>query len=294
MTQESIPTNFYFSKVEYVEDTQAGLRIKAKIPSVDLFDDPLNEDWPWAFPLLPKHLHINPKVGECVIIILEDPKAPKGNRFFIGPIIAQQYLLEYDPYHFSSRNMFQGTMGEPLQNPDMDPENEGTVPDRDDIVLQGRENTDLVLKSNEVRLRCGFKKDPNNRKIVERLHYNRKNPAYIQMRYQKMKDEKKKDFSSLINIVADRINLLSHDSPTYFKLADKKQLISDEELQNVFQNAHPLPYGDVLVDFLYGLVRIFTTHTHPFPMDPPVCVESDRKLLETNLDEMLSKSIKIN
>lgn len=286
--------NLYFTKVEYVEDSQAGLRIKVRIPSVDLYDDPLNEDWPWAFPLLPKHLHINPKVGESVLVILEDPQAPKGNRFFIGPIISQQYLLEYDPYNFSSRNMFQGTIGQPLPNPDMDPENEGTVPDREDIAIQGRENTDLVLKNNEIRLRCGFKKDPKNKKVVERLHYNRKNPAYIQMRYQKMKDQNKKDFASLINIVADRINLLSHDSPTYFKLADRKQLISDEELQKVFENAHPLPYGDVLVDFLYGLVRIFTTHTHPFPMDPPVCVEADRKLLETDLDEMLSKSIKIN
>ena len=286
--------NIYFLKVEYVEDSQAGLRIKVKIPTIDTYEDPLNEDWPWAFPLLPKHLHINPKVGECVLVILENPDAPKGNRFFVGPVISQQYLLDYDPYNFSSRSMFQGTIGKPLQNPDMDPENEGSIPDREDIVVQGRQNSEVALKNNEIRIRCGFKKDPNTRKIENRLHYNRKNPAYIQMRYKKMKDAKNKEFSSLINIVADRINLLSHDSPTYFKMTDRKDLISDEELKNVFEKAHPLPYGDVLVDFLYGLVRIFTTHVHPFPMDPPVCVDADRKLLETNLDEMLSKSIRIN
>lgn len=286
--------NIYFLKVEYVEDSQAGLRIKVKIPTIDLYDDPLDENWPWAFPLLPKHLHINPKVGECVLVFLENPEAAKGNRFFIGPVISQQYLLDYDPYNFSSRCMFQGTIGQPLQNPDMDPENEGSIPEREDIVLQGRQNSEVALKNNEIRIRCGFKKDPKTKKIENRLHYNRKNPAYIQMRYQRMKDEKGKDFDSLINIVADRINILSHDSPSYFRLTDRKELVSEEELKNVFENAHPLPYGDVLVDFLYGLVRIFTTHTHPFPMDAPVCVESDRKLLETNLEEMLSKSIRIN
>ena len=73
--------NLYFTKVEYVEDSQAGLRIKVRIPSVDLYDDPLNEDWPWAFPLLPKHLHINPKVGECVLVILEAPQQKFGGRY---------------------------------------------------------------------------------------------------------------------------------------------------------------------------------------------------------------------
>lgn len=286
--------NIYFLKVEYVEDDQAGLRIKVKIPTIDLEDDPLDKNWPWAFPLLPKHLHINPKVGECVLVFLEDPKAPKGNRFFIGPVISQQYLLDFDPYNFSSRSMFQGSIAKPLVNPDRDPENEGTLLDREDIVIQGRQNTDIVQKKNEIRLRCGFKKDPAARHITDRLHYNRKNPAYIQMKYKKMKDAKGNDFSSLINIVADRINILSHDSPTYFKLTDRENMISEDELKNIFNTAHPLPYGDTLTEFLRGLVRIFTTHTHPFPMDPPVCVESDRKLLETNLDEMLSKSIRIN
>lgn len=286
--------NIFYLKVEYVEDNQAGLRIKVKIPSIDVWDDPRNEEWPWAFPLLPKHLHVNPKVGECVLVILENPEAPRGNRFFIGPVISQQYLLDYDPYNFSSRDMFQGAIVKPHPIPDRDPENEGSVPEREDIAIQGRQNTEVVLKNNELRLRCGFKKDPTSKKVTNRLHFNRKNPAYIQMKYKKMKDAKGKDFSSMINVVADRINLLSHDSATYFNLADRKNLISDEELGKIFKEAHPIPYGDDLVQFLYGLIRIFTTHTHPFPMDPPVCVEEDRKLLESNLDTMLSKSIRIN
>lgn len=286
--------NIYFLKVEYVEDDQAGLRIKVKIPTIDLEDDPLDKNWPWAFPLLPKHLHINPKVGECVLVFLEDPKSPKGNRFFIGPVISQQYLLDFDPYNFSSRSMFQGSIAKPLVNPERDPENEGTLLDREDIVIQGRQNTDIVQKKNEIRLRCGFKKDPTARHITDRLHYNRKNPAYIQMKYKRMKDAKGKDFSSLINIVADRINLLSHDSPTYFKMTDRENMISDEELQNIFNTAHQLPYGDTLIDFLRGFINIFMAHTHPYSMDPPVFIESDRKLLESDLSEMLSKSIRIN
>lgn len=286
--------NILLLKVEYVEDDQAGLRIKVRVPAVDLYDDPRNEEWPWAFPLLPKHLHVNPKVGECVLVILEDPNAPSGTRFFIGPVISQQYLLDYDPYSFSSRSMFKGAIAKPHPNPIMDPENEGTVPDREDIAIQGRGNTDLVLKANEVRLRCGFKKEPNSKNVTNRLHFNRKNPAYIQMKYKRMKDANDKSFSSLINIVADRINILSHDSPTYFNMADKKDMISDKELEKIFTDGHPLPYGDDLINFLYELIRIISTHTHPFPMDPPVFIEADRQLLQTNLDNMLSKSIRIN
>jgi hypothetical protein len=111
-----------------------------------------------------------------------------------------------------------------------------------------------------------------------------------------MKDHKNNDFSSLINIVADRINLLSHDSRSYFNLTDPEKLITEEEMVKVFQNAHQLPYGDELIAFIKEFIRIFLNHTHPFPMDKPCLTEPDLEKLTTksHLDEMLSNSIRIN
>ena len=114
------------------------------------------------------------------------------------------------------------------------------------------------------------------------------------MKYKRMKDHKNNDFSSIINVVADRINLLSHDSKTYFNLTDPESLITEDELKKIFEEAHPLPYGDELINWLKQLIQVIRNHTHPFSMDPPCFKEQEEKVLSTDLDEMLSKSIRIN
>ena len=101
-------------------------------------------------------------------------------------------------------------------------------------------------------------------------------------------------FNSAINIVADRINLLSHDSTTPFTLNDRKELITEKELLKILETAHPLIYGDELVNFLKQLIEVIRTHTHPFSMDPPCFTTPQTKVLDTDLDAMLSQSIKCN
>ena len=160
-------------------------------------------------------------------------------------------------------------------------------------VIQGRQNADLILKDNEVRLRCGFKREPNGNP-QNTLLFNREDLSYIQMKYKKLKDHNKNDFASSINIVADRINLLSHDSKTPFTLNDRKSLITDEELVKILEKAHPLPYGDELIEFLKQLIEVIRTHTHPFAMDPPCFTTPQDNVLNTDLDQMLSESIRIN
>ena len=75
--------SFYFCRVESVFDESDGLRIKVRIPTIDPNEraDPYLERVPYAFPLLPKHLHVNPRVGEMVLVFLQNPSAPKGGRF---------------------------------------------------------------------------------------------------------------------------------------------------------------------------------------------------------------------
>ena len=290
-------SNIYLCRVESVFDIYDGCRIKVRIPTIDPTEkaDPNMENIPYAFPLLPKHLHVNPRVGEMVFVFLQDPNAPRGERYFIGPVISQQYMLDYDPFNYSAQTLLGGTqIGRALPVPSMDPENRGSVPDRNDIVIQGRQNTEVNLKPSELRLRCGFKACPDDHDPKNRLLNNSISPAYIQMKYGGFTDNENNHFASEINVVADRINLLSHDSTTYFNLTDRDKLINEDELKKIYEMAHPLPYGDTLIAFLKELVRIFRQHTHPYSMLMPTFNSSDRSVLDSNLDELLSKSIRIN
>lgn len=276
-----------------VKDDKAGLRIKVRLVPED--SDCLTVDeLPYCYPLMPKHLHVNPKVGEMVLVSLSTLGQTKGKRWFYGPIISQQYGLGYDAYKYSARSILdKGKYVQPLPNPSLNPLNEGTLPDRDDIALQGRNNADVILKENEVRIRSGFKKNPNALP-QDSLVFNDKDLAYIQMKYKKMKDGKGNDLSSVTNIVSDKINLLSHQSSDNFNLTDRKDLISDDELLKILENAHPMVYGDLLVSFLKQLVEIVRTHTHPFPMSPPCFTTPQIKVLNTDLDTLLSKNIKLS
>ena len=223
-----------------VIDDKAGLRIKVRIYPDDA-DCATIDDLPFCYPLIPKHFHINPKVGEMVLVLTNVLGVTKGRRWFIGPIISQQYNLNYDPFNFSAKSILDnGKFAIPLPRPELNPDNEGTYPDREDIALQGRQNADLILKDSEVRLRCGFKREPRKEE-KNTLLFNREDLSYIQMKYKRLKDHKGNDFASSINIVADRINLLSHDSKTPFTLNDRKALITDEELVKILEQAHPLP-----------------------------------------------------
>lgn len=284
----------YMCEVKVVDDDKGGLRIKVQIPTVDTTNDP--DDWPWVFPLLPKHININPKLHETVLVIMQDTDKTRGNRYFIGPLINQQYFLNFADKN-NAGSLIESEMGRWRQQPHfkLNPVNEGTVPDREDIALQGRENADLILKPHELQLRCGFKLNPNDPIPQNRLAFNKIDPAFIQMKYDNFRDEFDKPYSSVVNIVADRINLLSHDSPEAFNLAEGKGYLIDAEKQlKICNAAHPLAYGDKLIEFLKLFISLFRNHTHPWAQDKPKFNAVDESTLSTELDQFLSKSIKIN
>lgn len=293
MTDKVNNNIIYMCRVISVKDDNEGLRIKARIPFLDGKDKPLDEI-PYAFPLLPKFTHVTPKENEMVFIFLQSMGDGKSCRFFLGPVISQPQKMNFDAYNYSAQSLLSGNqIAKPLPAASLNPDNRGTLPDREDVALQGRGNSDLILKPSELRLRCGFVKNPQSN-TDDVLIFNKEDLGYIQMKYEKMKDHNNDEFSSMINIVADRINLLSHDSKTHFNLTDPDELIKKEEIQRIFENAHQLPYGDELMEFLDKFIRIFMNHTHPMAMDKPCLTEPDKKTLSINLDRMLSKSIRIN
>lgn len=98
---------------------------------------------------------------------------------------------------------------------------------------------------------------------------------------------------SVANIVADKINLLSHKSAKNFNLTDPEKHITDEEQQKINTEAHPMVKGDILKNFL-DLVKLFAeVHTHPYhgvKTDPDEILQ---KIKAFNLDDILDKNIRL-
>ena len=281
-------------EVKSVYDDTDGMRIKVRLTPEDNHIA-LDKDLPYAFPLLPKMLHVTPKVGECVLLILATQGDSEGNRFFVGPVISQPQMMGKDPYNFTAVSLLKGmNLLAPQVAPSTNPNVNGTLPKYDDIAFQGRKNSDVILGENELKIRCGFESTPNSPQ-PNNLFFNRLNPAYIQMKFFQTKLKSDNDeVGSVVNVVGDKINLLSHVSTTNFELADPDGPITDSVLMEILDKAHPLPYGDVLVEFLQIFMKVFLTHTHPFPMDPPVYDRTMEQFASYDMNTLLSKSVRCN
>lgn len=275
-------------------DDSMGMRIKVKLHPEDT-DCQTIEDLPYCFPLMPKIFQVLPKKGERVLVTTSTLDNTKSRRWYIGPIISQPYFMENDPFWLSSRALLDDgdNIVKPLKDPRLNPDNNGTLPDTEDVVINGRNNADVILKDSEVNIRAGFKKHPE---LQDSLQFNKESLAYLQMKYKRLYDNRNVAFDSSINIVADRINLLSRISKNQFKLTDPEnnQLISDEEQRNILDNAHPLPFGDELIEYLKQLIEVIRTHTHPASMDPPTFTTPQLDVLNKDLNSMLSYAVRIN
>lgn len=279
------------AKVLSTDDVYGGNRIKVRLYAIDSTKS--DSELPYCFPLMPKLIHVLPKVGEAVLVILQKIDSGFSNRYYIGPILSQPYYYYKDLADYSAYSLINDKKVSPLQVPISDPENVGTLPDDEDVAIIGRSNTDLILKDDEVRLRCGYKDSPNGPTNI-RLHLNKRDPAYIQMKYKKLTLSDKSEVNSVINIVADRINLISHDSKNKFETTDPQSLITDEEQKKIIEKGHPLIYGDELVSLLKQLIEVFRTHKHAFHNKTPTITVPKSNILNTDLEQMLSKTIKIN
>jgi len=291
-------TVFYYGKVVSNEDNLGANRIKARITGID--DSVTRDNIPFAFPMVQKFLHVIPKVGESVLVFIPDVKNPNIDRMYMGPIISQPQLLFKDSELFSSKSALDSGVKEPQPAPFTIPENRGVYPDVKDIALQGRDNTDIRLKEKEVLIRAGqFESDTPKGEIPK---FNKVNPSYIQIKHdatlKRGTQNTETEIGGAINVVSNKINLLTHKNGSpRFALNDQNNMISDEELQRIVKDAHPLVYGDNLIEFLKVLINAFVNHVHTYPGMKPQDLSGSNDiddLLEFNLESFLSKNIKIN
>ncbi len=142
-----------------------------------------------CYPLLPKFMNIYPQVGETVFVILQDIKigpkvAKQGKAFWIGPIISQLQNLKKDPHDYTSTsNQADGKVKTKVAISKLE-NAKGAYPKKEEIAFQGRDNTDIILKSSEsnngskqILLRSG------KFIINDNLSFNKKDVSYIQIKY---------------------------------------------------------------------------------------------------------------
>lgn len=274
-----------------VFDDADGERIKVRLSPED--DRLADEELPYAFPLLPKMLHIKPKVGEGVLIVLTEVSNGYSNRYYIGPIISQPQHMEGDDYGFNSMSLYPGAYKEPDVAPSTKADTHGAYAKDEDIAIYGRNKGDIILTEDDVRIRCGSRaKDiASNGDIV----FNRTDPAYIHLKHSDNKRGTAGDeYRSTATVVADKINLIGNNSKEPFKTNDKNHLIADDEMQKIIDKAHQLPYGDILVEFLDMFRKTFANHVHPYPGLPPCQTDEYLQTSTYDLNKILSESVRIN
>lgn len=282
-----------YCKVVSIDDDTDADRIKVRLYPED--NDKSLSEIDYAFPLLPKMFHVKPKVGEGVFILLATTNDGNSQRYYIGPVISQDHRIYEDPYFMGGDSFMRGAYKKFDVAPRMDANQEGTLPNDNDIVIRGRKNGDIQITDNDVRIKSGVKVVDENE--CYKSKFNKKNPAYVKTKYHL--NPLKDNTQSSVVLAADKIALLSHNSmEKTFNLTDRNELIKDEELNKVIESAYKLPYGEKLVEFLKVFVEAFVTHTHPFSMLPPnpahTTVLNAKKLDMLDRESMLSDTVRLN
>lgn len=288
-----------FGRVTNINDPHGGDRIQVRTP----FDNPIenNEDLPYYIPLLPKMLHIKPKVGELVLVVSMAAGEYNNFNYYIGPLISQEDKLYYEDSNAALRLTETGYIGWGV-NPHTKKGVQPTLyPAPEDISIEGRKDTGIQLKEEEVRIKAGVKvvgdRGPKN---------NTESPAFISLKYYPKNDYNKEGYKSTATIVADKINLIgTHTTDPATKeipvtenkdmnAKDKDNLISDSAMKELINKAHQIPYGDKLIEFLDILRVAFAKHVHPFPTMAPCNDENMKAVATYDLEGTLSDNVRIN
>ena len=301
-------------KVISINDPNDAGRIKVRVMGLD--NSKTDAETFWAFPMLPKHINIVPKLKDGVLIFTFDTGNNKVDRMYMGPIIPQPQNLDKADFDLEAWNAFTFGTIDLGAAPTKRSKLRGGYPAQDDIAIQGRKNTDLILKDSEVLLRAGkfvYKGDlaDNSRDSSEfddkfACKFNLRTQGYIQIKYNAQinvpeGNDEPKEYGTVTNIVSNKINLLTHKNGSpRFNLTNQDNLISDEEMQTILDTAHPVAFGDKVLEILKLIIIAIGNHTHKYPGSSAVSVGSSatakviQDMNKYDLEQILSKNIRIN
>ncbi len=286
----------YIAKVVSLsDDIFDDFRIKVRLKGID--DKISDKDLVFCNPFLPKHLNIIPKRGEWVQILFWNTSNKQRNRTWVGPVISQPQKLKKDTDSaFSTQQL---SILSPETSKEVLADAKGIYPEKEDIAIQGRDNTNIIQREKEVVIRAGI------HQIDDNLKLNKQNPSFI---HQKISDDGK---ISNTNIVANKINFITHDgSPTFRGMVKDKSSddiidlysgkISDKVQKQINENGHSIVYGDKLVEFIDLIKKFLVEFSLPYPggsineNSPGWDVLQDILKFDLNEGSFRSKNIKIN
>ena len=285
---------FYYGLVVSNKDNIDANRIIVRIDGVD--DHILDSNLPYAFPMVQKFLHSVPNIGERVMVFVPDISNPFIDRLFLGPLISQPQKLKNDNQPFSAESALSSGVKEPNEAPSTIPESKGVYPSNKHISIQGRDNSDIIFKPKEALIRAG--QFDINYLSGEIPKFNKVNPSYIQIKHDVSLSEDSSERGGVINLVSNKINLLTHKNGNpRFNLNDQDSNILESELQKILKEAHPLVFGDNLIEYLKMLKDAFLNHVHSYPGLKPQDLSGENGIdtyRTYNLESLLSKNIRIN
>lgn len=298
----------YGEVVQNTDDNGLG-RIKVRIkgnPSSGGDDGISISDLAYASPLIPKHISVIPKVGEMVWVFVLDKTKQHADRLYVGPIISQLEKLNYDEAQLGALNGMSFGPTQSNTNPDTIAQIDGVFPDKEDISIQGRYNTDITQKKNEIIIRAGkFEEIAKNTNNPLGFQFNAKTQGYIQIKNGvKLSTNLGSSVGTVTTIVSNKINLITHiEGSPRFNVTGQEELIPEEEMFRIINEAHQLPFGDVLLQYLKLLKDALFSHVHNSNGKPATDLTADGNIqalaafkakAEDLENSMLSKNIRIN
>lgn len=282
---------------EVREVTEDGtMRIKVFIRGVDK-NDASDSELVYCHTLLPRMFSVMPKVGESVKILLSDSRNTDIGRLWIGPIISQPERINKDPHFYTALS---GRAGGTLNygaSISTYTGLDGVYPGPDDVAILGRNNSDLILKDNQVLLRAG------KHELDNPLKRNDKNPAYISLTILKPSEiNKQKNLNTSekkLNLSEDRTDTVVMSNKIFLIGRDSnstlvKPNLSKEDHLTLESKLHPIVYGDILYEFMLLMRSWVGSHIHEGDRLPPDNSGDTVKLQEwfsKNLDRLISKNI---
>lgn len=267
--------NMYYGKVVSNDDTTEGGIIKVRIEKLDDFT--ADADLPEAYPILPKFFYVLPRVGEVVRVFIPNIETPQAGRQYIGSVISQLHKIGDTSFYtaLATTNVYKST---PDDAPSTFPDARGVYPEKDDIGILGRDNTDMLLKQREIELRVG------KHVVDDVLKLNKTNPSSIKMNING-------DGSVSSNVImANKIALISHEGIPKFKAAE----VDEEERNRIFDEAHPMVRGDVLLQILEIFRKAILQHIHPYDGMSTDLSKVIIDLQNLNLETFLQENVVIN
>ena len=174
---------------------------------------------------------------------------------------------------------------------DYNTEEEGLIKAKEIIDAYKGEKWKITSNSNKILDNYG--RDSNN-KISDTVLF--QNEATIVTRIEKEvkfipnTDER----SSVLNMVANKINLISYDGEHTFNLTDPEKLIDEVTQMDINTRAHPLVYGDKLVEFLELVRGYVDNHVHNFGPVPADNGQEKKDVLNYDLNTILNHNINSN